>query len=234
LSTAPNSSAPPDRPGAVELLLVVGLVWAFELAMGVGLVALYGPEPVLGPVALVVTSLLDGGWTTLTVGAVLFLRLGAVAVPLRMTASVPGRWTGLAVAGGLVGALVATVLHELYATGGSMMARLSETNSGLAAITIIAVLLPVVEEIYYRGLLFGALRTRLPGAFAVLFVAGWFAAVHASQVAGDWIALPVIAAMGLFWTVLRERTDSLWPGILSHMTYNVTLVVVAWIGRAIE
>lgn len=199
--------------------------------MGVALVAFYGDQPELGPVALVATSLLDGGWTVCAVCVVLLVRLGAVLGPLRLVLPATPPMTALAVGGGLAGALVAAVLHELFATGDSTMARLSETTEGLAAITVIALALPVVEEIYYRGVLYGGLRSRLPASVAVGCVALWFGAVHASQVAGDWIALPVIAAMGLFWTVLRARSGSLWPGVISHLTYNGTLVVVAWIGR---
>ena len=201
--------------------------------MGVVVLAIYGEEPQLGPLPLVVTSLLDGAWIVLAMAGVLFWRLGAVLGPLRLGLR-PGWGTlGLAVGGGLFGAAVATALHELFSTGDSYMAQLSSTASGLLAITVIALALPVVEELYYRGLIYGALRSRLPAAAAVAVITVWFAAVHATQVAGDWIALPIIAAMGLLWTVLRARTDSLWPGIVSHLTYNGALVVAAWISRAL-
>jgi membrane protease YdiL (CAAX protease family) len=236
LSTDPSSSIPSASAeargiGLGELLLIIGLVWAFELAMGVVLIGMYGEAPQLGPVPLVVTSLLDGGWTTLTLAAVLFWRLGAVLGPLRLGVMPSGGVMGLALGGGLLGAAVASVMHALMSTGDSYMAQLSATQEGLAAITVIALALPVVEELYYRGVLYGALRSRLPAFAAIGVVTIWFAAVHATQVAGDWIALPIIAGMGLFWTVLRARTESLWPGLVSHLAYNGALVIVAWIGR---
>lgn len=240
MSTDPSSSNPaapntePRTLGLAELGLTIGLVWTFELFVGLVVVAVYGQQAEMDPLGILATSLVAGSWTLIAVAGVLYWRLGAVLAPLRLRIKPGNGAMMLALVGGFLGAIMATVLHETFSTGDSMMARLSSTNSGLLAVSVIAIALPVVEEVYYRGLVFGALRSRLPGAGAIAIVSLWFAAVHASQVAGDWIALPIIAAMGLFWTVLRERTGSLWPGLVSHLLYNGTLIVSAWVTRLLE
>jgi membrane protease YdiL (CAAX protease family) len=52
----------------------------------------------------------------------------------------------------------------------------------------------------------------------------WFGLAHAFQLAGDWIALPVILGMGVVWTWQRHRYGSLTLPLITHWGYNVALV----------
>ena len=73
---------------------------------------------------------------------------------------------------------------------------------------------PIVEELMFRGVGYGLLepfgRTR-----AVVIVGLAFALIH-GLVAG----FPVIAAFGIGITYLRSRTDSIYPCIALHASYN--------------
>jgi len=84
--------------------------------------------------------------------------------------------------------------------------------------TIIA---PVVEELTYRGLGFSLLApygTWLAiGTTAVLF-----ATAH-----GLLAAFPVLAVFGVLLAWLRARTDSLYPCILLHSTFNGLVLIVS-------
>lgn len=75
----------------------------------------------------------------------------------------------------------------------------------------------IAEEVAFRGLLFGGLRTRLPGWAAALIGAVVFGALHA--VTGI-SAVPVLIAFGFILCLLYERTGSIVPGILLHMANN--------------
>lgn len=75
----------------------------------------------------------------------------------------------------------------------------------------------IAEEIAFRGLLFGGLRTRMPGWAAALIGAAIFGALHA--VTGI-SAVPVLIAFGFVLCLLYERTGSIVPGILLHMANN--------------
>jgi membrane protease YdiL (CAAX protease family) len=79
----------------------------------------------------------------------------------------------------------------------------------------IAVCAPVVEEIFFRGLLYRALRNRLNWLVAALIVGVLFGAVHASTYPLD--TLPIKAAFGVIACLLYERTGSLYPCIALHM-----------------
>lgn len=84
-------------------------------------------------------------------------------------------------------------------------------------ILLIVLAASVAEEIAFRGLLFGGLRTRMPGWAAALVSAAIFGSLHA--VTGI-SAVPVLIAFGFVLCLLYERTGSIVPGILLHMANN--------------
>ncbi|MCL1917293.1 MAG: CPBP family intramembrane metalloprotease [Peptococcaceae bacterium] len=93
---------------------------------------------------------------------------------------------------------------------------------GLCAV----VLMPMVEELLFRGMLYPPIRRSCGSLQAVFLGALIFAASH-----GDVFRfLPLlVAAVGLTW--LFEKTRSLWPGIVAHGVWNlVMVVVVVWQG----
>jgi len=79
---------------------------------------------------------------------------------------------------------------------------------------------PLMEEIVFRGLLYGALRTRLAPLPAAAISAVLFGATH-------FYGLPGFLGVTLFgfWCALaREKTGSLLPGIAAHMLTNLFIV----------
>jgi membrane protease YdiL (CAAX protease family) len=84
---------------------------------------------------------------------------------------------------------------------------------------------PVIEELTFRGLLYGTLRTRLGAWPAALVSAAIFSLPHGYAAAGS---LSVLLS-GVLWAVAYERTRSLLPGLLAHSANNImsTLWVVA-------
>jgi hypothetical protein len=84
---------------------------------------------------------------------------------------------------------------------------------------------PVLEELLFRGVLYGTLRLRLGPRPATAVSAGVFALAHGYGVIG----FASVAMSGVLWAVAYERTRSLWPGILAHALNNVqaTAIVLA-------
>lgn len=80
----------------------------------------------------------------------------------------------------------------------------------------IGVLTPIIEEIFFRGLLLTALSERVPIWVAIVGQALLFAAVHI-----DFIRLPYLIALGLILGYLVKRTSSLLPAVLLHIVVNV-------------
>jgi len=84
---------------------------------------------------------------------------------------------------------------------------------------------PIIEEVTFRGLLYGTLRTRLGIPSAALLSAVIFALPHGYAAAGSVSVL----VSGVLWAVAYERTRSVLPGLLAHSANNIlsTLWVVA-------
>jgi hypothetical protein len=92
---------------------------------------------------------------------------------------------------------------------------------GLVAIVVIGA--PLVEELVYRGLLQGAAVRRFNDAVAVVAIAAFFALIHLRSV-----ELPGLFVFGLILGVCALRTGRLGMGILAHMAFNATgLMLVA-------
>jgi CAAX protease family protein len=84
-------------------------------------------------------------------------------------------------------------------------------------IALIVVAAPISEEVCFRGMLFGGLRTRLPRLAAALISAVVFGGRHALTGVS---AVPPLIFFGFLLALLYERTGSVVPGILLHMLNN--------------
>ncbi len=89
---------------------------------------------------------------------------------------------------------------------------------------------PVLEELFFRGMLYPTLRRGLGVAVAVLLTAAAFAAIHGTQLGYAWAPILSIFVVGLALTIIRERTDSVAASVLTHSGYNFTLFALLWIG----
>ncbi len=83
------------------------------------------------------------------------------------------------------------------------------------AVLSLVVIAPIVEEIVFRGLLFGALAARLGVVASALVTALLFGAVH-----GDPVLFPSLAAMGFITALAYAATGNLWVAITLHALNN--------------
>lgn len=85
------------------------------------------------------------------------------------------------------------------------------------ALVIVGVLVPVCEELFFRGLAFASL-----GRYAVVGSAVLFASAHVLPE-----VLPIVLIAGLALAEVRKRTDSVVPGMFVHSALNLTALLVA-------
>jgi len=45
--------------------------------------------------------------------------------------------------------------------------------------------------------------------------------------AGDWLGLAMVVLAGTIWTIQRQVCNNLAIPLITHLTYNLTLVVIA-------
>lgn len=91
----------------------------------------------------------------------------------------------------------------------------SSVSDIVLAFVIIVVAAPVVEELIFRGYLYGSLRPRMPWWLAAAIVSAVFGVVH-----GQWNVALDVFAMSLVMCYLREKTGTIWSGMIVHILKN--------------
>ena len=89
--------------------------------------------------------------------------------------------------------------------------------------TVIAA--PVVEELLFRGYVLDAIREIHGDTVAVLGSAGLFGLLHIEPYIVGYAALG-----GVIYGLVRIKTGSLWPSIVSHMVWNFFAFLYIWYG----
>lgn len=97
----------------------------------------------------------------------------------------------------------------------------SRANAFIANVAVVVIVAPVVEELCFRGLGFSLLR-RFGAWQAIVAVGVAFALWH-----GLLEGLPILFVFGAALAWLRERTGSVYPGMLAHGLFNALAVVAA-------
>lgn len=124
---------------------------------------------------------------------------------------------------GVAGAVLALLYSELLRS--SMEIENSEFDAfrsklgPLLSLFVIAVCPGIFEELAFRGLLHGRLQT-IFGMHQGRYITGAaFALAH-----GFTAGFPFHAALGVYLSILRDRSDSLIPGMLLHFVYNGIII----------
>ncbi len=97
----------------------------------------------------------------------------------------------------------------------------------LLALLVTAVAAPICEEVFFRGMLFRLLRTRVPLWAAVLLSAIAFGLAHASPAVSPAL-LPTFMYMGIVLAVVYVRTGWLTNNILLHALSNAIATVAVY------
>jgi membrane protease YdiL (CAAX protease family) len=120
------------------------------------------------------------------------------------------------------------VIDRFYPSGMDLDEALVDDLRGgpfrkLALVLVIAVLGPLVEELFYRGALFSPMRRRHGVIGVVAVTSALFALAHV-----QWQMLLPIGIVGIALGVLRSESGSLWPSALMHGIFNgLTLISLA-------
>ena len=96
----------------------------------------------------------------------------------------------------------------------------------IAGLMVIAVA-PVVEEIFFRGFFYRALRSRFPIVLAALMDGLLFGVIHFNfDGAEGLLILPPLALLGFIFCLVYEKTGSLYPVIGMHAFNNALAYAV--------
>lgn len=92
-----------------------------------------------------------------------------------------------------------------------------------AAFAALVILPPLGEEILVRGYLFTGLRSKLSFVWTALLTSGLFAAAHLQLGNGEavlWAAGVNTFVLSLVLCYMRERTGTIWAGVIVHALNN--------------
>lgn len=127
---------------------------------------------------------------------------------------------------GIIASIVGTILRAKPPT--ELVTRIPHLfgygyRGLLVAIVIGALAAPVVEELFFRGFLYPALRRRLGVAGGIVVSAVIFGLFHANA----WLLFPT-TAIGMILAYLYEREGSLGPSIMLHSLNNLISIVIIY------
>ncbi|HEX5586318.1 MAG TPA: CPBP family glutamic-type intramembrane protease [Acidimicrobiia bacterium] len=227
------------RGGGVVAL--VGFIVAEVLSVGIVLLALALGASKRSVLVLALSGI--GLWGGLLGACVLAVRRYGTG-SLRDLGLVRLRWSDLgtgvvaSIVARVVGAAAAAALilllpHESYGEGTSL---LDQSRPSVLAIIVLVLFVvvgaPFFEELFFRGLVFGALRSRYGARIAVVVQALAFGAVHyqVGMAFGTFaVTFVVVGIAGLVLGVLRWHTHRLGPGMLAHAAFNLVAVVLTFL-----
>lgn len=92
------------------------------------------------------------------------------------------------------------------------------------ALVMLAVIPPLCEETFFRGILFRGLTARFGVGIALAGTSLLFSAAHMTLVQRG-----MMVVLGCYFGVLVYLTGSLWAGILAHAANNLAVVAMTWI-----
>ena len=149
----------------------------------------------------------------------------AIGLPKRRLFALrrPRSWWGAAAvaAATLVGIYLIAAALSVFVDPGAEQGLLPDEwepdRAGQYAANFVVVvgLVPVIEELLFRGLGFTLLEQRYGQGVAIVATGVLFATAH-----GLVEAFPLIAAFGVGLGILRARSESVYPGIIVHALFN--------------
>ncbi len=148
------------------------------------------------------------------------LRLQGVDVPVGIVVGLLSQFL-------LVPLLSLPMLHlldkstkDLNSVAKSLTDRATDPLGVVLLILVVAIAAPIVEELFFRGLVLRSIEKRLGPAWGIGLSGLVFGATHF-----ELLQLPALAGFGMVLAYLAWRTDRLGPGIVAHMTFNTLAVV---------
>lgn len=170
----------------------------------------------------------------LLVALLMWSRHWSPSLDLGNVRALRGRSLAIVVMPALVTFAVILLLHMMIGGDESQSPLQPFSVAERCTVLITAVLVaPLIEELLYRGLIFGLLERVGGGLQASVFGTGLFVACHASMEFWDirFTRLAMLTVLSACLYVVRMRWESLILCVIAHMVFNASVVFV-WMAAA--
>lgn len=148
--------------------------------------------------------------------------------PIDMTTGAVVALAVVLVHGLTIRVVAATVIGGLGPRSGFVTPPFVQSDAlVLLTLVLTAVVGPLAEELFFRGLVQQAIATRFGAAVGIIVQALLAGAVHANPGLGEHTLSVVVASAGaaVVYGVARQATGRLGPGLVGHSLYEVLVVV---------
>jgi membrane protease YdiL (CAAX protease family) len=213
--------------------VVIGMVGAIVIGLGAGAVFLFAGTPFV--TAALLGTLLP--WIALAGYPIVVARLKGNGARIDFGLRLSWSDTGWGVMGGLVALLLAGIaalvtaqfFPDVTSAAGEIAEELTD-EGGRAALLLFAVMLmvgaPIVEELFFRGLMFSALRKRGVGSVLTIVISAVvFAGFHIEP-----LRFLVLLPSGLVLGWVRWRTGSTGAAMVTHGMVNAPGALALLVG----
>lgn len=136
---------------------------------------------------------------------------------------------GIGIGGWFLYILLAIPLAALLEPDQEDITRELGVEGGPAIGLVVAGILVIVgaavsEEVFFRGFVYGGLRSAMPIPAAAVISGILFGSLH--LVSGDWAVAIQLSLLGVLLALIYERTGSLWTPIVAHAINNTIAFIV--------
>ena len=109
--------------------------------------------------------------------------------------------------------------RDVSADARALTDRADSTVGVILLVLIVVIGAPIVEELFFRGLLLRSAERRWGRTWAVIVSSLVFGAVHLQP-----LQFPALVAVGVILALLAQRTGRLGPSIFAHIAFNAVAV----------
>jgi hypothetical protein len=149
---------------------------------------------------------------------------------LRWRRMSPGKTLACMVGGAFLTIVIALLPPVLPDANQFPLENLFNSRAAAYAIGAFAILVaPFMEEMIFRGILFGIFESQVGLRFAILITAILFGGLHVPEYWGAWNHMLLIFFVGLVFSLARGMSGSLAPSVFLHVGYNASMMFALFI-----
>ena len=213
--------------------LIAGFVWGYMKGAELKAMGMSSEE------AMAAFQTMEPGYkgVSMLIGAILTLLIYFIIEKIKKTSlaketdmkMVSGKQMGLTVVGALGGMFFLNFMLNILPIPADLIGDL---NSGMSSLTsypfwlallVNAILIPILEEVVFRGYLFNRLGKAMPAVVAAVISSVVFGLCHGGLVWAIWAGVT-----GLIICVVRVKSGSIIPGMIFHIIMNTFGMIVSY------
>ena len=114
--------------------------------------------------------------------------------------------------------------QKILESHNNVMGEITSSGSFISVFVATSIIAPVIEELFFRGLIYGRLRQAMKPIVAILISSLLFGIFHGNIVQGIYAFL-----IGFVLALVYEKTGALWLSMLGHALINTIGVAVPYL-----